>query len=520
MNRLQAFRLLLLSFLLILTGCAPKQPLPIETKTAQEASAYQKLSMIEAVKNGDLKSVGRYLKAQVPADLTDSDGTPLLLLSVTYGHYSVTQLLLEHQASVDAAEPKEGMTPLLTAIKKGDLKMVQILLDHGASLSVQDRSGKSALAMAMYSDTPDLVKFLILQGADSSYKDTNGATLLHLAAQNEAVKTLAYLIKQKLSLDAKDLKGLTPLHYALKHGRAKAAAFLLKKSRPKASQQQFSLWQAAIQSRDSALLQTLLDAGIDINVRDEKSGDTVLLEALKSVAIEPLIEFILTHSKQATMINKARVTPLEYAKKHELQSYIAIIKPYYLKDTIKKLIAADNFEALKALKLQYSGITDLITDVKYKLLLDGPDTLMIGDIYRLGRKGRASEILVAQIKSLQGGYKRLSSEDIDILQALKVSPKVIAAILYKSAYLRLSSEQQAKEEASKEKVENFLSYMEYILTEQRKEIQTLKQAQNLLEEILLKLDEVLQEQVQTRSMILHAQELSKENQLMMQPAKK
>ena len=123
------------------------------------------------------------------------------------------------------------------------------------------------------------------------------------------------------------------------------------------------------------------------------------------------------------------------------------MKPFYLKVKIAYLIKKDDFPGLKALRKKYPEVIDLIKNKRYKLALDGPVDLMIGDLKVLSRKGRSQAILIAQIKRLKTAYRHFSSSEIGTLVAYGLPTPIISAIINKSAELEkealIAKERQA-----------------------------------------------------------------------------
>lgn len=125
--------------------------------------------------------------------------TPLMAASELGGAVS---LVLEHKPNVNAAD-KTGKTALMYAMNNLGLSTTAHLLEHGAKINTQDSQGQTALMLAitgarhnpirLISDDQkkkaeqevieyhDLIKFLIDNHADVSVKDKDGNTALAIA---------------------------------------------------------------------------------------------------------------------------------------------------------------------------------------------------------------------------------------------------------------------------------------------------------------------------------------------------
>jgi len=86
------------------------------------------------------------------------------------------------------------VTPLMVAAKAGHLKIVQILLEHKANINTQSPvNGTSALMQAAELGDPQIVRYLLEHGADITLKDKNGQSALAIAEQKENTKAAAIL---------------------------------------------------------------------------------------------------------------------------------------------------------------------------------------------------------------------------------------------------------------------------------------------------------------------------------------
>jgi ankyrin repeat protein len=66
-------------------------------------------------------------------DVVDQSGRSALHLAADQGHLELMQVLLDHDASVDAEDGMGRRTPLYLAATKKDSEAVKLLLGHGAS---------------------------------------------------------------------------------------------------------------------------------------------------------------------------------------------------------------------------------------------------------------------------------------------------------------------------------------------------------------------------------------------------
>ena len=84
-----------------------------------------------------------------------------------------------------------GATRLMRALEENDTQLARELLENGTDISVQDKSGQTALFyVARYAEEPSLLYKFLLSGADPLAQDKHGYTPLMYAAQHNSSPTL------------------------------------------------------------------------------------------------------------------------------------------------------------------------------------------------------------------------------------------------------------------------------------------------------------------------------------------
>ncbi|WP_231747897.1 ankyrin repeat domain-containing protein [Auraticoccus cholistanensis] len=109
---------------------------------------------LDMARSGDTATLAAYVDAGVPVDLTDGDGSSLLLLAGAAGHADTVVALAERGADVDRLDDR-GLSPLAAAVLQGRQEVVAVLLLRGAD---PDRGTPTAREAAEVSGHQDLLQ--------------------------------------------------------------------------------------------------------------------------------------------------------------------------------------------------------------------------------------------------------------------------------------------------------------------------------------------------------------------------
>eukprot|EP00455_Lapot_gusevi_P000497 TRINITY_DN10229_c0_g1_i3.p1 TRINITY_DN10229_c0_g1~~TRINITY_DN10229_c0_g1_i3.p1 ORF type:complete len:166 (+),score=10.84 TRINITY_DN10229_c0_g1_i3:78-575(+) len=147
-----------------------------------------RLSLWSACDLGDLHSVRDFLlhKGTNP-NRSDEYGYTPLHNAASSGHLEICELLLQHGASVNAAEC--GATPLHRAAFRGHTQVCALLLRHGADPNLPDLSTdhRTPLHKAASQGHVAICRLLLQHGAETDRQDKQGKTPSEVAA-NDAVR--------------------------------------------------------------------------------------------------------------------------------------------------------------------------------------------------------------------------------------------------------------------------------------------------------------------------------------------
>ena len=187
--------------------------------------------MIQAVKDGDYKTVKTLLEQDVHVNMRDdnpdAEGRTPLHWAASMGNVKIAKLLLKYGASINAREKDQKNTPLLLASRLGKTNIVKLLLKHGASLDERTYWGETPLILAAYWGKKDTVEFLLQKGSDPNARTgisvdqrKDGDTALHRAASLGRTEIVELLLKFKADPNIRAGKyGQRPLESATRNGQ-------------------------------------------------------------------------------------------------------------------------------------------------------------------------------------------------------------------------------------------------------------------------------------------------------------
>ena len=102
---------------------------------------------------------------------------------MSYGHPTVTRVLLEHGADVNFKN-STNETPLhLVSAIDGNMEVAQLLLERGADPHLRCKFGRDSLYMALSKGCLGLAQLLLKHGADPNVCDVDGETLLYVSSR-------------------------------------------------------------------------------------------------------------------------------------------------------------------------------------------------------------------------------------------------------------------------------------------------------------------------------------------------
>ena len=151
------------------------------------------LSIFEACAAGELERAERLVDATT-INSYSADGWTPLHLAAFFGHAKLTELLLAHEADVDArSRNPNGNTPLHAALAGNHKLVAALLIGAGADVNAADAQGWRPLHLAAANNNLDVIKALIAQGADVHAANGEAKTALSLAQEKNHREAASFL---------------------------------------------------------------------------------------------------------------------------------------------------------------------------------------------------------------------------------------------------------------------------------------------------------------------------------------
>jgi ankyrin repeat protein len=262
--------------------------------------------LFAAIQRGAVGEVERLLAGNTSPNAADGDGASALMAATLFGDAKMVGVLLEHGADPNRAGPA-GTTALMWAVPNVD--KVRLLIAHGANVNARSDTERTPLLVAAsYPGTVDLLRVLIDGGADLKAQDRTGATALALAVRSADVDVVRFLVERGL-----DPGALSPA--------AQRAAFA--RYDPPTTEQLISkglspapdLLVTAATWQPTNVLARWIESGANVNASNTAQyGRTPLLTAVTSEAEGPeTLQLLLDHGADPNVRTTEGESPLDWA---------------------------------------------------------------------------------------------------------------------------------------------------------------------------------------------------------------
>ena len=152
--------------------------------------------------------------AFVPHDSKDSAGQTAYLCPAMWEDPEVCQVFIGGGADIETKNEK-GRSPLHLASLSGALTTVKMLVESGADVRAADTRRDTCLTLAAYFGHTDTVRYLVgLPEVDLNHQQSGNCTALHFAVQGQHADIVQVLIDAGADIETKNNKVRSPLHLA------------------------------------------------------------------------------------------------------------------------------------------------------------------------------------------------------------------------------------------------------------------------------------------------------------------
>jgi ankyrin repeat protein len=186
------------------------------------------VTLVQAVKTGDVNTVRSMVKAKADANSAEPDGTTALHWAVQNGNAEMVDLLIRAGANATAAN-RYGVTPLAVACTAGNAAIVERLLAAGADPNDALADGETPLMIAARTGSAETIKALVARGASVNARERRkGQTALMWAAAENNVAAIRALVEAGANVNERSTGGsFTPYLFAVRAGHVDAARALV-----------------------------------------------------------------------------------------------------------------------------------------------------------------------------------------------------------------------------------------------------------------------------------------------------
>lgn len=325
---------------------------------------------------------------------------------------------------------------LYMAAAQNDISEVQNMINSGTPVDSPYGQGFTALMAASIDGNLELAKYLLSRGANVNGKNAIGDTPLFYAAHYGRTEVARLLIESGAHLHDVNMSGDTPLMRALFWGQKEVASMLIEKgsyvNRVNASGD--TPLSFAVFRRLTEVAKLLMEKGATVNT-SSKNGSTPLILAAASGNIE-LVRLLIAKGADPSMRGEQGKTALEWAKANNhpetsqaIEELSQAAATTALNDELEKLLAKNDQTALKAYLDAHPDALSAIKNPDLRLSYTGPAELRVIDVAQMVKNENRDSLIIAQINSVGGPYKKFTVEEFAALKKLKISDEVVAAMI-------------------------------------------------------------------------------------------
>jgi ankyrin repeat domain-containing protein 17 len=285
--------------------------------------------LMEACANGHKQIVQLLLKHNANINAQSARGNTPLHYAIQHNYTEIVEILIKHGGSNLKLElaNDNGHTPLMEAASNGHVECSRLLIDAGADVNTHSSEFKeTALTLASYKGQVDMVKFLLERNADLEHKTDEMHTALMEACMDGHVEVARILIEHGSNVNMPPDSFESPLTLAACGGHVELANLLIDHHADleERNDEGYTPLMEAAREGHEEMVALLLFHDADINAITEETQETALTLACCGGCYE-VAKFLLEAGADPNLGNAS--TPLmEAAQEGHLELVQLLIR--------------------------------------------------------------------------------------------------------------------------------------------------------------------------------------------------
>lgn len=181
-----------------------------------------------AVRYNNVRAAELLCLANASLQKKDANGFTPLHLAVSVKDIDFVRLFIQQESWLDSLNSQDDY-PVHTAVRNGDLAILTLLIEGGADINAQNKHGLTPLALAVQLSMKSLVKALLTHHALVNVTSKNLNHPYHVVAITNDTEVADLLYKYNKGVNTKNKRRESPLIVALKNNNQKMITWLVKK---------------------------------------------------------------------------------------------------------------------------------------------------------------------------------------------------------------------------------------------------------------------------------------------------
>jgi len=147
-------------YVMLLAGLLYLTACAIENQDNNNRNTNDTMNIVEAVEKNDVETVKILLKQGINVESKDGQGRSLLMLATHRNNVNMAKVLLAAGANVNIQDKIQD-SPFLYAGAEGKLELVKLYLEHNPNFKIYNRYGGTALIPAAEKGHLEVVRLLV-----------------------------------------------------------------------------------------------------------------------------------------------------------------------------------------------------------------------------------------------------------------------------------------------------------------------------------------------------------------------